>query len=446
MKHEANRELILSPGDGEVGAIDYQVKTHHQQEGKFKRTIGGRTIGGNGWIEPRGVGANFTWAILNDLSLSSGPSRIRSWAGSVFFHGMCVAFAAYLMTDLPRSPRVDPIHLDIAMIKSAPPETQEIPKAQEIPKTQEMPAPTPVQQAVVREQRAEAKPVAQVRPQSEPVSRNAQRQLVPEVREVQHVQPVHQSVSHMEKSVQAREPVRDQHKVHSRSAPVSPAQAIRKSVESTPEHISAVTASAVVADPVKHIFAQSVSSTPVATEAPRERVKPVVQSGATSTPAEMRTVARAIVKDGPAHQVRESPAPVVAQENQTPTKESRTVTRPNPRIRQRAEAVERLVQAYPEAQADFGWLAESIWSQIEKYKRYPAKAKQREWEGKVVVEAVIREDGMILALHVAESSGYDILDQNALDVLWKLSPLTLAHPLGRPQLTILVPLTYRLDS
>ncbi len=64
----------------------------------------------------------------------------------------------------------------------------------------------------------------------------------------------------------------------------------------------------------------------------------------------------------------------------------------------------------------------------------------------MVVEAVIREDGMILALHVAESSGYDILDQNALDVLWKLSPLTLAHPLGRPQLTILVPLTYRLDS
>lgn len=444
MKHETNRELILSPGDGEIGAIDYQIKAHHHQGGKPKRAAKRK-----GLIDSPLSRSGINWAILNDLSLSSGPSRILSWAGSVFFHGMCVAFAAYLMTDLPRSPRVDPIHLDIAMIKSAPPETQEIPRAQEISKAQEMPAPTPVQQAVVRERRTAVNPVAQVRPQSEPVSRNAQRQLVPEVREVQHVQPVqpvHQSVSHMEKSVQAREPIRDQHKVHSRSAPVSPAQAIRKSVESTPEHISAVTASAVVADAVKHIFAQTVSSTPVATEAPRARAKPALQSEGTSNSPEMRTVARATVKEVPAHQVRESPATVVAQENQTAIKESRTVTRPNPRIRQRAEAVERLVQAYPEAQADFGWLAESIWSQIEKYKRYPAKAKQREWEGKVVVEAVIREDGMILALHVAESSGYDILDQNALDVLWKLSPLTLAHPLGRPQLTILVPLTYRLDS
>jgi protein TonB len=64
----------------------------------------------------------------------------------------------------------------------------------------------------------------------------------------------------------------------------------------------------------------------------------------------------------------------------------------------------------------------------------------------VVVEAVIRHDGEVLDCQIAESSGHGVLDQDALAVLRRASPLPLKHPLGRDQVTILLPITYRLHS
>jgi protein TonB len=107
---------------------------------------------------------------------------------------------------------------------------------------------------------------------------------------------------------------------------------------------------------------------------------------------------------------------------------------------------ERRVEARPSGQADFGWLVESLWRRIESLKRYPSVARARRWEGKVVVEAIIRHDGEILDCHIAESSGHGVLDQDALSVLRRASPLPLKHPLGRPQITILLPITYRLHG
>ncbi|MEO5955213.1 MAG: energy transducer TonB [Nitrospiraceae bacterium] len=106
---------------------------------------------------------------------------------------------------------------------------------------------------------------------------------------------------------------------------------------------------------------------------------------------------------------------------------------------------QRLVQ-YRQIQADYGWLRDTLWSRIEELKQYPTQARKNHWEGKVVVEAVIQADGAVVGLKVAESSGWDILDQEAMTVMRKASPLTLKHPLGKPQLTILVPISYRLDG
>lgn len=96
--------------------------------------------------------------------------------------------------------------------------------------------------------------------------------------------------------------------------------------------------------------------------------------------------------------------------------------------------------------ADYGWLRDTLWSRISELKRYPLQAKMNHWEGKVVVEAVIRADGTVIGLKVAESSGRDILDQDAMTVMRKASPLALRYPLGQPQVTILVPISYRLDG
>ena len=106
---------------------------------------------------------------------------------------------------------------------------------------------------------------------------------------------------------------------------------------------------------------------------------------------------------------------------------------------------ERAVQTLPEGQADYGWLAESLWQRIEQLKRYPSQARTRRWEGKVILEAIIRDDGTIMELRIEESSGHAILDRDALDVVKKASPLALKHSLGQPHITILVPISYNLD-
>jgi periplasmic protein TonB len=51
-----------------------------------------------------------------------------------------------------------------------------------------------------------------------------------------------------------------------------------------------------------------------------------------------------------------------------------------------------------------------------------------------------------MELRVEESSGHAILDRDALAVVKKASPLTLKHALGQPHITILVPISYNLDS
>src|SRR5436309_2806408 len=95
--------------------------------------------------------------------------------------------------------------------------------------------------------------------------------------------------------------------------------------------------------------------------------------------------------------------------------------------------------------ADYGWLAEALWSRVEQLKRYPHLARMNRWEGRVVLGVVSQADGHPLGLAVSESSGHSVLDQDALEVLKLASPLTLKHPLGKPQVVVQVPISYRLE-
>jgi protein TonB len=103
------------------------------------------------------------------------------------------------------------------------------------------------------------------------------------------------------------------------------------------------------------------------------------------------------------------------------------------------------VQTRADTRPDYSWLAEALWSRVERLKRYPHMARMNRWEGKVVLQAVVRDDGQLLELKVAQSSGYAVLDQDAVEVLRRASPLSLKHPLGQPQVVIQVPISYRLE-
>lgn len=102
--------------------------------------------------------------------------------------------------------------------------------------------------------------------------------------------------------------------------------------------------------------------------------------------------------------------------------------------------------AAPSMKTDYGWLAKSLWDRVMHLKRYPQGARLHHLEGRVVVRAVIRKDGHLADAEVLESSGHDELDLAALEIVRRAFPLKLAKDLGRAEMAVQVPITYKLEN
>ena len=78
---------------------------------------------------------------------------------------------------------------------------------------------------------------------------------------------------------------------------------------------------------------------------------------------------------------------------------------------------------------------------IEKKITYPRLARKMGWEGKVVVSFVIRENGTVTSIKIVKSSGFTLLDKNAVESIKKAVPFP--NPPVRAELV--VPISYRLS-
>ena len=79
--------------------------------------------------------------------------------------------------------------------------------------------------------------------------------------------------------------------------------------------------------------------------------------------------------------------------------------------------------------------------------RYPAQARRREWQGRVVLNFRLKKEGSLIDIRVKTSSGYQILDQSALQTLHTISPLTLIKPLSfTDPLEMQIPIVFRLNE
>jgi periplasmic protein TonB len=171
---------------------------------------------------------------------------------------------------------------------------------------------------------------------------------------------------------------------------------------------------------------------PVAVEPTKAVTDVAVNAEPVVEPMESRTVSQVVMTEpiqSSSEPVIEHTAPV---ESTAPTFERRTVQYRHVR--------------YRETRADYGWLVDMVRKRVEDLMRYPILAKANHWEGRVVVQAVVKADGTVGDLRVAESSGHALLDEDALVVMRKASPLMLKHQLEKSQITILVPIRYRLDG
>ncbi len=82
-----------------------------------------------------------------------------------------------------------------------------------------------------------------------------------------------------------------------------------------------------------------------------------------------------------------------------------------------------------------------------RYKRYPAQAMDQGWQGRVEIRLVVGANGAIQSSLVKASSGYEILDNQALDMVKKAKPLTpIPAALRGREFTVDIPVIFDLQA
>jgi periplasmic protein TonB len=142
--------------------------------------------------------------------------------------------------------------------------------------------------------------------------------------------------------------------------------------------------------------------------------------------------------------VTQTAKPVMTEPLETAAQHASVEPVGEPTVRSQQPAVEQTIIQTAPVKADYGWLVKALLGRLDQLKNYPHMARINHWEGKVVLRAVIKDDGQVLMIDVHESSGRLILDNDAIETLRRASPLKLDHPLGKPQVAILMPISYAL--
>jgi protein TonB len=187
-------------------------------------------------------------------------------------------------------------------------------------------------------------------------------------------------------------------------------------------------------------------------ESPQVREEPVEQSIAEIAQPTSEPVAVAASSEPvESHPVQQEPVAVASVPSSSP---EAPVARENPapvssqdsRVDAAPVQVSRAAGPSAEAKLDHQWLAESLWRRVAELKRYPNSARMNGQEGKVILKAVIRSDGQLADVFVQKSSGYNVLDEAAIEAVKLACPLHMKHAIGKPQIVVSLPIVYSLAN
>jgi periplasmic protein TonB len=101
------------------------------------------------------------------------------------------------------------------------------------------------------------------------------------------------------------------------------------------------------------------------------------------------------------------------------------------------------VQEARMSKPDFSWLTHSLRGRVQQSQQYSTVARLNGLEGRVVLRITVKDNGELLVA-IATSSGHALLDQDAVEQVTRLSPLSLLQPLGRAQQVLNLPIIYSL--
>ena len=82
-----------------------------------------------------------------------------------------------------------------------------------------------------------------------------------------------------------------------------------------------------------------------------------------------------------------------------------------------------------------------IKDRVQRYITYPDFARNMGWKGKVTVSFIVASTGHATEIQIVQSSGFMVLDQNAVDAVKKASPF----PKPPTEAQIIIPILYRLN-
>ena len=328
--------------------------------------------------------------------------RLQGWALSVLFHGLALAVVLGLMAEVKPVVPKEVFKWDVALVE--PQRIQEARQAEMKP-TQEpaKPPPHPATPALSKPQMV----TQEVQP----------REVTPvvprEINQVDMSQPIQQTVA-VQTRTEAVTQVREQELAE-----------VQQTKQAAVESIAPV---------VQH---EAVAAEPVTTAAPVQQAVPQsVTTEASIHPAETGAVESASVTRDP-----NLPAPSAPS-----TAASSDAKAADPVVRESAPQVAMATRPAPVVKADYAWLAESLRRRLAEIKRYPSAARLNGWEGKVVLRAVIRADGHLSEVKVHRSSGYEALDNAAMEAIRLVCPLHMTNTISAAEVAVLVPMVYSLGG
>jgi protein TonB len=151
-----------------------------------------------------------------------------------------------------------------------------------------------------------------------------------------------------------------------------------------------------------------------------EKIEPVVEQPTLAPPPDVIAVAPKAEVTPPAHTVQ-TPVPVKPE--------------PTPPTVNQADI--------DDARGRYG---NALWNAISKHKKYPKIAQMRGWEGEATVELLLDGSGKIKSKKIIQSSGYEALDKQALEMVEKAQPFpTPPEALRGNNFTITVPVPFKLE-
>ena len=93
-----------------------------------------------------------------------------------------------------------------------------------------------------------------------------------------------------------------------------------------------------------------------------------------------------------------------------------------------------------------GRYGNALWNAISKHKKYPKIAQMRGWQGEAIVELELDGSGKLKSKKITQSSGYEVLDKQALEMVEKAVPFpTPPEALRNSNFTIVIPVPFKLE-